>query len=139
MRKRSFQKCKMRLAALWAVSFGILLVIIVLQIYQGIYDDQSAVAIEIFLQHFVPTLSLIFGVFAYEQTKRTRDREIDSFLYYLAAGTSTLYIVLVAMSILIQPVVDRSPSDVLQVSTLWLAPLHALVSAAVGIFFVQRP
>jgi hypothetical protein len=60
-------------------------------------------------------------------------------LFWLGAGLSLFYLLLVALSILLQPLLaETSPLTLMQRSNLWLGPLQGLCVAALGFFFHSK-
>ncbi len=89
----------------------------------GAYQEETKNALGWFMQTLMPSLSLIVGVVAYEATAKPEDRQIAAFPFLLAIGLSGVYLALVAIALLVQPIINLAPMETLQMSNLWLAPL----------------
>jgi hypothetical protein len=66
-----------------------------------------------------------------------KTRSADAFLYRLALWLSCAYLLLILLSILVQPFAPLPPLALMQQSNLWLGPLQGLVAGALGAFFVK--
>lgn len=136
--KMTLSVCRRRLAILWLGGAGVVFVLLFLQSVLGRYGENVAKAWGWFLPTVMPTLSLIIGVLAIAATRKAAgDKEVDRFFYRLAFGLSAFYLLLVALTLLLQPFLPFAPLELMQQSNLWLGPLQGLVSAALGIFFVK--
>ena len=56
----------------------------------------------------------------------------------LALWLSTFYLVLVFLTIAIQPFTATNPLDLMKMSNLWLGPLQGVVASALGVLFVTK-
>jgi hypothetical protein len=133
------RKAEWRLATVWLIACGVILLILVAQSYSGLYLDRLQEAWGWFLPTVMPTLSLVVGVLVVEglRTDGQEERRLDRRLYFLALGLSAVYLLLVAASVLAAALLaHRTPSvELLQRSNLWLGPVQGLVAAALGIVF----
>jgi len=91
-----------------------------------------------FIPTIIPTLSLIIGVLVADALHpEDKDKTIDPFIFRLALSFSIIYLLLVLMSILIQPFTSLSPLEIFDKSNLWLGPIQGLTSGMLGAFFVN--
>ncbi|MGH8078327.1 MAG: hypothetical protein ACREPE_13510, partial [Lysobacter sp.] len=110
----------------------------------GHYEPRSEDAWAWFLPTVMPTLSLIVAVLAADyRVEPTADEKpmatVDRRMLRLAVGLSSIYLLLVALSILIQPFLSTTaPLVLMQRSNLWLGPMQGLVAATLGVFFQSR-
>lgn len=129
------------LAAIWLVGAGCVFLLLVAQSLLGHYEPATQEVWGWFLPTVMPTLSLIVGVLvADSRTGRSggkqASRPMDGLFFRLGAGMSVLYLLLVALSILIQPLLPQtSPLELMHRSSLWLGPLQGLTVATLGVFF----
>ncbi|MGD2115815.1 MAG: hypothetical protein PVG07_12220 [Acidobacteriota bacterium] len=131
-------KAEWRLAVLWLVATGVVLLVLVGQSYFGLYVDHVQDAWAWFLPTVMPTLSLIIGVLVAEGLRESREaRRLDPRLFHLATALSALYLLLVLVSVLAAGLLaHRTPSiELLQRSNLWLGPVQGLVAASLGVVF----
>jgi hypothetical protein len=130
--------CKRRLAALW---FGVGLVLFRVLALQSVFNrfgDRVEEAWSWFLPSIVPTLSLIVGVLVLDFTSGTdTEKRIAPFYFWLAFLLSVVYLVLISMTLFLQPFIGVPLLDLMKRSNLWLRPLQGLVAAALGVFFVK--
>lgn len=140
-RKRTLtlHRAKRNLALLWIVAFAGLLLLLAVQSLFGRYTPKTQDAWNWFLPAVVPTVSLIAGVLVID-FKSGREREdaakhIDTLLFALALWLSVFYLVLVALSIVLQPFLALPPLEVMQLSNYWLVPLQALTVGVLAAFF----
>lgn len=138
----SMSKCKNRLAGAWFIGSGILFFILFFQTIFGRYGEHASEAWGWFFPNVVPTLSLMLGVFIVDALgKGVQTKTVGRFLFRLAFGLSSVYLLVVALTILSLPFVTVKPQEMvefLRQSNLWLGPLQGLVSASIGVFFVKR-
>lgn len=134
----SVRTCKKKLACLW-VSVGLaLFILLVFQSMLGKFGTRAEEAWAWFLPTIMPTLSLIIGVLVLDiSSTRQRDKQIDRFLFWLAFSLSAIYLALVMLVPLIQPLTGSSPFELMKRSNFWLGPLQGLVVAVLGVFFVK--
>lgn len=131
-------RCKRRLATIWFVLAGLIFLLLVVQTVMGYYGRGATDAWGWFLPNVMPTLSLIVGVLVLDQMGRgVKTRTADAFLYRLALGLSCAYLLLILLSILVQPFAPLPPLELMQQSNLWLGPLQGLVAGALGAFFIK--
>ena len=132
-----------KLATLWYVWVGILFLLFFVQSLFGQYGKdlkEVSAAWGWFLPTIMPTLSLITGILILEASrKRARETTVDRFFFRITFGFSIAYLLVVTLTILLEPVVplEISQRDFMQVANLGLAPFQGLVSGLLGIFFVR--
>jgi len=132
-------RCKRRLATVWFVLSGLIFLLLVVQTVMGRYGDGATDAWGWFLPNVMPTLSLIVAVLVLDQLDKgaKSPRTADRFLFRLAISLSAAYLLLILLSILIQPFAPLPPLQLMQQSNLWLGPLQGLVAGALGAFFIK--
>jgi len=132
-------KCKKKLAILWFIGAGLSFFLLLLQTLGGRYGDDIEKAWRWLLPTIIPTLSLIIGVLAIEFQGSKKDGKMaDRFFFRLSYILSTVYLCIVALTILWQPFSNIKPLALLEQSNLWLGPFQGLVSATIGAFFVKK-
>ena len=131
-------RCKRRLATIWFLLAGVIFLLLVIQTVMGAYGPRATEAWGWFLPNVMPTLSLIVGVLVLDQMGRgVKTRTANAFLYRLALGLSCAYLLLILLSILIQPFAPLARLELMHQSNLWLGPLQGLVAGALGAFFIK--
>ncbi|HEY9541083.1 MAG TPA: hypothetical protein VIR05_05555 [Luteimonas sp.] len=134
---------KWMLAAIWLVGAGGVFLLLVAQSLLGRYEPATHEVWGWFLPTVMPTLSLIVGVLVADrraagkgQDARQAGKPVDDLFFRLGAGMSVLYLLLVALSVLVQPLLPQAtPLELMQRSNLWLGPLQGLTVATLGVFF----
>ena len=137
----TLKRAKRDLFLLW-MSGGILLfIVLIAQSYGGHYEPKTREAWGWLLPLILPTLALIIGVVVADaQTGKNQDADeaaanVGPMVYWLGFGLSLFYLLLVALAILVQPMSQSSPMEVLQLSNLWLGPLQGLTAGVLAVFF----
>lgn len=136
----TLDRAKWRIAGIWLGGAGLVFLILVGQSLGGVYEPRTQDAWSWFLPTVMPTLSLMIGVlvadFRRHRPEDAEPRPVRPGLFWLAAGLSLVYLLLVALSILLQPLLsDTAPLDLMQRSSLWLGPLQGLTAGALAAFF----
>jgi hypothetical protein len=137
------RKAKWILAGIWLAGSALVFLILVAQSLLNYYEPKTQDAWGWFLPTVVPTLSLIIAVLVADQLSGSTTEESANqpagAMFWLGAGLSTFYLVLVALSVLVQPFLPQtSPLEILRRSNLWLGPVQGLTVAALGVFFRNR-
>jgi hypothetical protein len=135
-----FIRAQRRLAVVWfLLSLATFLVVIALTV-AGSFGDQSGRAWSWFLPSVIPTLTLIITAVVAEG--KESPATVERFTYRLTLSASVLYLVLLLLSLLLQPIARSlggiTRMELLELSQLWLVPVHGLVGIALGVFFVSR-
>lgn len=87
-----------------------------------------------------PTLGLIVTTIVATRVPGGRPERVRCSFAYAALAFSVFYLLLIAITLLLQPFYATSPSDAvakMQLSNLWLGPLQALVTSALAVAFVR--
>jgi len=135
----SMDREKRRLAVIWFVGAAFLFFLVFVQSVRGVYGDQWEKPWAWLLPSVVPTLSVILGVLGSDLTyPNHEDIQIDSFVPRIAAAFSIGYLLIVSLTILLQPFSRYSPLTLMNMSHLWQAPLQGLVSGVLGALFVRQ-
>ena len=137
-RRISWQKCKRRFAVLWFSYSGVIFTLVVVQSIFGHYGDYINDAWSWVLPNLLPSLSLIIGVLVMDTLgKGVKIPTVDKFFFRLSYILSVFYLVLVSLTIFIQPFTYLSAIELMSLSNLWLGPFQGLVSASLGAFFIR--
>lgn len=137
----TLRQAKWRMTTIWLAGSVLVFLILVGQSLAGYYEPRTQDAWSWFLPTVMPTLSLMVGTLVADY-RRERPEEapppkpVGGPLFGLTAGLSLLYLLLVALSILIQPFLSQTPPlELMQRSNLWLGPLQGLTAGALAAFF----
>lgn len=137
----TLRQAKWRMTTIWLAGSVLVFLILVGQSLAGYYEPRTQDAWSWFLPTVMPTLSLMVGTLVADYRRErpeevARPKPVGGPLFGLAAGLSLLYLLLVALSILIQPFLSQtSPLELMQRSNLWLGPLQGLTAGALAAFF----
>ncbi len=130
--------CKVRLAQLWLAGGAVLYGILLAQSLIGYYGEEVADAWSWLLPTTLPTLSLIVGLLVADTKRKPKKTDqVNRFVFQLAMGLSAFYLTAVLLTLLVQPLIEFAPPEVMKRSNLWLAPLQGLVAAALGAFYTS--
>lgn len=127
-------------AGVWLGGAGLVFSILVVQSLVGRYGTQSQEAWAWYLPTVMPTLSLIIGVLVSDFRAASANAKplpvSAKGLLWLGLGLSVFYLLLVAVTILVQPFLqDVSPIELMHRSNLWLGPLQGLTAGVLAAFF----
>jgi hypothetical protein len=138
-----------RLALIWFPSCALIFLILIAQSVGGAYGERAQIAWGWALPNFMPSLALMMSAYAADALKPPDGDEpsVRRAFLTLAIALSVFYLLLVVLSILLQPVFGAAGGDgdpasdrleLLDLSNLWLAPLQALVVGALGVLFFVK-
>jgi hypothetical protein len=137
--RRLVSRSQTMLAGVWLIGGGLIFVLVLAQTLGGKYAGQVEKAWSWLIPTIVPTLLLIVGAVAYEARQPARKgATVDGLAFSVTCGLSLFYLVLVIVTVLVQPFTAMTPLELMSVSHLWLGPVQGLVSIALGVFFASR-
>jgi hypothetical protein len=113
--------------------------ILFVQQIRNYYGDDIELAWSWFSTNFVPTLSLMVAVLvsAQHETDATR-RMVDRSFYWTTLAVSSVFLLLLLATVLVQPIAVRSPLELMQGSTWYLTPFQGLATGMLGAFFIRK-
>lgn len=141
-----------KLAVVWFLGAAIVFVIVVGQTTIGDKfvtltvppDDRALDVWKWFLPSVTPTLGLVMGVLAnnevHEEARRSAQaRSVSPFFFSTSLYLSMFYLALVAFVVVVTPYQADVEARLrfLTKSHLFLAPVQALLSVALGVFFIS--
>lgn len=133
---------RVRLARIWLIGGGLVLIILVVQSLLHVYGDLTQEAWGWFLPTMMPTLGMIITVLTYTALDPlTSGSVVRRTFFPIALWLSVVYLVLVSLTILIQPFASKTPEEavgLMRTSNLWLGPVQGLVASALGVLFVSK-
>jgi len=135
--KVSMLKCKKRLAILWFSGSTFVFLLFFFQTILGHYGEKISDAWSWLLPNLIPTLSLIIGVLSLDAFNKPKNEKVDNFFYRLSYSLSLVYLILINLSILLQPLTSLTSFELFKQANLWLGPFQGLVNASIGAFFVK--
>jgi hypothetical protein len=133
---------RVQLARIWLIGGGLILVILVVQSLLHVYGDLTQEAWGWFLPTMMPTVGMIIAVLTYTALDPlTSDSVVRRTFFPFALWLSVVYLVLVSLTILLQPFASTTPAEavgLMRTSNLWLGPVQGLVASALGVLFVSK-
>lgn len=128
-----------RLAVLWFTGSATILILVVLQSLLGHFGDDTQEALGWLLPTLMPTLSMMITVLTYTALDpRVLDAVVRKTFFWIAFAFSVFYLVLILLTIAIQPFTRVGPLQLMRLSNLWLGPVQGLVASAIGVLFVSK-
>jgi hypothetical protein len=136
----SLDKVRSRLAYLWLSLGSLIFLIMVIQSLLGKYEPDTQNAWGWLLPTIMPTLGMIITVLGYTALEpNASNSEVRKSFFGIAFYLSAAYLVLVLITLLIQPFVPAAnPVQLMHTSNLWLGPFQGLVASALGVLFVSK-
>lgn len=135
----SMRRCKWILGAMWFGVFLMMVTILVVQSLSGYYGGDVVSVWSWFLPTLLPTASLIGGVLIADAKGVTdQTRNVSAPFFALTAIVSGAYLLILAVTVLGQPLFAAAPLEVMKLSHLWLSPLQGLAAGFIGVFFVKK-
>ena len=139
---RPFENCKRVIARIWFIGMGIPAALLIWQSVTGHYGQSAGEVWSWFLGAVLPTTGLISAVLGAQAFARppTKAQEVDATFYHWARGATVVYLLSIWLVIL-SPAIRQLPGGFPQAAgdaAFWLTPFQGLVTAALGLFFVQK-
>jgi hypothetical protein len=155
----SFERCKKILAAIWLVGFIIPFLILSAQTLQGTFwGGKESEAWALFTPMVLPTIGLIVGVLVADALNpASPEKKISGTIFWVTVVLSLLYLGLVNAIFIAMPSLAANAADVTAVSDagkdaaktsvlldsfkrsgLMLGAIQGLVTATLGVFFVNK-
>jgi hypothetical protein len=141
----SFENCQQRLARLWFVWSGIIVGIVFLQTIFGHFEGRLADTWKWVAASLGPPLALLAGAVVAKRLSQQRRRGktlVSRFAYRLSAGVSSFYLLLLTLTILLEPIAmmatQRADLNLIKTSELWLIPMQSLLTGSLGAFGASK-
>jgi hypothetical protein len=133
------EQARSRLAQLWLGFATLIYVILVVQSLRFVYGAAVQEVWGWILPTTMPTLGMIVTVLGYTALDPASSKTIvrRSFLA-ISFWLSFVYLLLILITILIQPMTPGNPVELMRMSNLWLGPFQGLVASALGVLFVSK-
>ncbi len=138
----SLDAVRVRLTVVWLIGGLSVLIILVVQSLLGAYGSLTQEAWGWFLPTLMPTLGMIITVLTYTALDPLSSGSVvRRTFFWIAFSLSAVYLLLVSLTIFIQPFAASSPDEriaLMRTSNLWLGPVQGLVASALGVLFVSK-
>ena len=125
-------------AIVWFAGGGICFALMILQSIVGRFTGVAQEMWAWFTPTVVPTLSLIIGVLASTASEDDSGRTVKKFFYHASVGISIAYLIILLLTMLLEPLAGTSNMTYFKFSNFWLSPMQGLVVAALGALFNSR-
>ena len=134
------EAARTRLLIIWMCGGGALFFILTVQSIFGRYEDQLQAVWSWFIPNILPTLSLMVGVIGANalSPESKRPKRVRRSFYEISTYISMFYILLFAMTILLEPLSRVPVIDLYTSSYYWLGPIQGIAAAALGVLFVAQ-
>ena len=126
------------MAKIWFTGGGVCFALVMFQSITGRFAGIGQQIWAWFTPTIVPTLGLIIGVLASTALEDDADRTVKRFFYHAAVGLSLAYLIVLLLTMLLEPIAGTHDMDYFNFSNYWLAPIQGLVVAALGALFNSR-
>lgn len=135
--KINFFKAKRSLTWLWFLYGGFLFTIFFIQNLTGRYDEIAKQAWEWFLPNILPVLSLIFTT-QFVSSTINKNQKVEKFLYLICLILSFSYLSAILLIIFSYSSIKGNIIEFYKSYNIVLISLQSLVTASLGLFFVNR-
>lgn len=125
------------LASLWLIWGGCLFLIFIVQTMGENFEPAPSAAWEWFLPNIMPTITMVAGVAAWGD-KAGKSTPAPSWNYYYAFGASAFYLLLLTLTLLLQPFFTSDVLGFYRQMNLGLGPLQGVAATFLGVFFVEQ-
>lgn len=135
----SMKECKNKLAIVWFLGSGFIILVVLFQTLFGRYADKSPLVWASIIPSLIPTLSLILGVLAADalSKKRPSKRMVDKNFFRISLYLSMSYLLILILPFFLMPFLIQTPLEIIKDSQLWLMPLQGLITGTLGAFFYK--
>ncbi|QDU09436.1 hypothetical protein [Gimesia aquarii] len=127
------------LSKIWFFWGGMLFTIIVVQSIFGRYGEQVKEAWSWFIPTIIPTLSLMMGVLGAEAMLSGDDvRNVKKNFYIITWWLSFGYLLILSITILLEPFAPMNVIELYLLSNFWLSPLQGIVGGGIALLFTSQ-
>src|SRR5262245_53791210 len=127
-----------RLTRIWMIGTAVPLVTLVAQSILGKYGENVRDVWSWFIPLVVPTIGLMIGVLGGAAFGGRENRRVRRSFYEIAFWLSVAYLVLLSMTIFLEPFSPTGGLKLFGIASYWLAPFQGLVVGALGYLFTSE-
>ncbi|MEY2546549.1 MAG: hypothetical protein QOG48_1666 [Verrucomicrobiota bacterium] len=127
-----------RLLVTWLSGAFAVLILVVIQSIIGRFEGFAQEFWGWFTPTIFPTLGLMLGVIGSTASEDDEGRTVKKFFFLAAVLLSIGYLILLLLTLLLEPLAGTHDMKYYNLANYWLAPIQALVVAAVGALFNSR-
>jgi hypothetical protein len=132
------ERARALIAKIWFTGAGLCFALVMFQSITGRFEGVGQEIWAWFTPTVVPTLGLIIGVLASTALEDYSGRTVKRFFYHAAVGLSLAYLIILLLTMLLEPIAGTHNMDYYHFSNYWLTPVQGLVVAALGALFNSR-
>lgn len=137
--KIDYLLAKKNLATLWFVLVGLVFLLMFFQTLNGKFEQDVNEAWGWLFPTVLPTLSLILTVFVFDMRNTQKQVvKVDRFYFRLVFSLSLFYMIIILLILLSQPITGQPIIILMKVSNIYLGPIQAIITGAMGLFFVKK-
>ena len=130
---------KKNLATLCFVLVGLVFLLMFFQTLNGKFEQDVNEAWGWLFPTVLPTLSLILTVFVFDMRNTQKQVvKVDRFYFRLVFSLSLFYMIIILLILLSQPITGQPIIILMKVSNIYLGPIQAIITGAMGLFFVKK-
>jgi hypothetical protein len=127
-----------RLMLVWLVGAFAVLILVIVQSIIGRFEGFTQEFWGWFTPSIFPTLGLMVGVLGSTAAEDDEGRTVKNFFFLAATLISIAYLIILLLTLLLEPLAGTHDMKYYNLANYWLAPIQALVVAAVGALFNSR-
>ena len=133
------EQARNSLAVIWFVGGGIAFLLLATQSILGKYESSVQEVWAWFVPIIFPTLALMLGVIGATALQEEQDRRaVKLFFLHLSKALSLFYLVVLMLTLVLEPFSTTPGARLYTLSNYWLGPLQALVVAAITVLFTSQ-
>ena len=125
-------------AIIWFAGGGLCFALMILQSISNRFAGMAQEMWAWFTPTVVPTMGLIIGVLASTASEDDSGRTVKKFFYHAALGLSAAYLIVLLLTMLLEPLAGTHNMAYFKFSNFWLSPMQGLVVASLGALFNSR-
>jgi len=132
-------RVRVQLSRIWFIGSGLIFMILVSQTVMGqkYKLDEVQKVWSWFVPTTFPTLSLMVGVLGAGATDKKEVRFVKRGFKSLTLWLSLMYLVVLAATILLEPLSQLATTKLFEISNYYLTPIQGLVVTAIGFIFTS--
>jgi hypothetical protein len=127
-----------RLTRVWLIGTAVPAVTLIAQSILGKYGDAVREVWSWFIPFVVPTIALMVGILGGAAFGGREHRRVRRSFYEIALWLSIAYLVVLAMTIFLEPFSPTGSVALFAISSYWLTPFQGLVIGALGYLFTSE-
>ena len=131
-------RARNKLTVVWFGGAAVLVMLVIIQSAIGRFEGFTQEFWAWFTPTIFPTLALIIGVIGSTALEDDAGRTVKRFFFQAALALSAAYLILLLLTMLLEPVAGVHDMKYYNLSNYWLAPIQGVVVAAVGALFNSR-